>query len=230
MKTVSKPSNFTKSSVKIVIADDHDIFRHGLMDVITTCPDYQVVASCKNGKELIEAARKYRPAIIITDLKMPNISGIEAIDIIRKDHPQIRCIALTQFDNEYMIASALEVGIIAYLTKGIKKEELFQAIDSVRNNSSFYCKSTSHKLALMVTKGNFNPFSKKSKTLFSKTEKDMIRLICEDKNCKEIAQILSLSVRTVENYRSKIFRKMNVNSSAGMTVYAIKNALFKYED
>ena len=224
------PSNCKKPSVKIIIADDHDIFRHGLMDIITTCPDYQIVASCKNGKELIEAANKYLPDIIMTDLKMPNVSGIEAINVIHKDHPQIRCMALTQFDDEFMIASALEAGVIGYLTKGIKKEELFQAIDSVYNNIPFYCKSTSHKLARMVTKGTFNPFSKKSKNLFSDTEKGMIRLICEDKNSKEIAQILSLSVRTVENYRSKIFRKMNVNSSAGLTVFAIKHALFHYED
>lgn len=229
MKQVSKPVVTKNIRIKIIVADDHDIFRHGLVDILHTVPHYHVVASCKNGKELIEASKKYYPDLIITDLKMPVITGIEAIRSILSIQPQIRCLALSHFDDEYMIASALDAGVTGYITKGVKKEDLFEAIDTVNKNLTFYCKNASYKLALMVKKGAFNPFSKKQKHIFSETEKRMISLICEDKSSKEVAEILSLSIRTVENYRSTILRKMNVNSLAGMTVYAIKNGLYHYE-
>jgi DNA-binding NarL/FixJ family response regulator len=229
MKTLSKPVTHKVGSIRMIIADDHDIFRHGLQDILETVSTYQVVASCRNAKELIEAANKLHPDLIISDLKMPGISGIDAIRSIHQNQPSIRFLALTHFDDEFMIASALDAGVTGYVTKGVNKDELFQAIDAVYKNLTFYCKTTSHKLALMVKKGVYNPFSQKQKQIFSDTEKKMIALICDDKSSKEIAQQLSLSVRTVENYRSTIFRKMNVNSLAGMTVYAIKNGLYQYD-
>lgn len=230
MKQLSKSVVNKNTSIKIIVADDHDIFRHGLIDILHTVPNYHVVASCNNGKELIGASKKHQPDLIITDIKMPGISGIDAIRTILSIQPQIRCLVLSHFDDEYMIASALDAGVTGYVTKGVKKEDLFEAIDTVNKNLTFYCKNASYKLALMVKKGAFNPFSKKQKHIFSETEKRMIALICEDKSSKEVAEILSLSIRTVENYRSTILRKMNVNSLAGMTVYAIKNGLYHYDN
>ncbi len=217
------------TSIKIIIADDHDIFRHGLKDILVTNPSYEVIASCRNGEELIEASKNYQPDLIITDLKMPGINGIEAIRTIHLIQPDIRFLALSHFDNEFMIASALDAGVTGYLTKDVNKEGLFVAIDSVYNKQIFYSNSTAHKLALMAKRGVYNSFSQDTKPLFSETEKKMIALICDDKSCKEIAQELSLSVRTIETYRSIIFKKMNVNSSAGMTIFAIKNGLYQYE-
>lgn len=230
MKSLSKSATTKIVGIKIIIADDHDIFRHGLQDILEKVPSYQVVASCDNGKELIEAAKKHEPDIIISDLKMRGIDGIDAMRTIYMCQPEIRFLALTHFDDEFMIASALDAGVTGYVTKGVNKEELLLAVDSVYKNLTFYCKSTSHKLALMVRKGVYNPSSQKQKQIFSDTEKKIIILICGDKSSKEIAQELSLSIRTVENYRSTIFRKMNVNSLAGMTVYAIKNGLYQFED
>ncbi|MDZ4071787.1 MAG: response regulator transcription factor [Sediminibacterium sp.] len=217
------------TSIKIIIADDHDIFRHGLRDILVTNPSYEVIASCRNGQELIEASKNYQPDLIITDLKMPGINGIEAIRTIHLIQPDIRFLALSHFDSEFMIASALDAGVTGYLTKDVNKEELFVAIDSVYKKQIFYSNSTAHKLALMAKRGVYNSFSQDTKPLFSETEKKMIAFICDDKSCKEIAQELSLSVRTIETYRSIIFKKMNVNSSAGMTIFAIKNGLYQYE-
>lgn len=230
MKSRLKKTTTRKAkSIKIVIADDHDIFRHGLKDIIETAANYKVVASCCNAYELIEASKKYNPDIIITDIKMPGINGIEAIRNIHLTQPEIRFLALSHFDDEFMIASALDAGVTGYLTKGVNKDELFQAIDLVYKKQPFYCKITTHKLALMAKKGIYNPFSQHPKQIFSETEKKMITLICDDKSSKEIAELLSFSVRTIETYRSTIFRKMNVNSLAGMTVYAIKNGLYQCE-
>ena len=229
MRSSSKLTTRKMSSIKIIIADDHDIFRHGLKDILETVVTYKVIASCRNGNELMEASKKHRPDLIITDLKMPGINPLEIIRNIHFIQPEIRFLVLSHYDDEFMIASALDAGVTGYLTKGINKEELFQAIDTVYKKQMFYCKSTAHRLALMVKKGVYNPFSQKQKQIFSETEKRMIKLICDDKNSKDIAQELSLSVRTVETYRSTIFKKMNVNSLAGMTVFAIKNGLYQYE-
>ncbi|MBL0884168.1 MAG: response regulator transcription factor, partial [Chitinophagaceae bacterium] len=111
MKKSSMPPDQEMICIKIIIADDHDIFRHGLKDIIETVPNYQVVASCRNGKELIEASKNYQPDLIITDLKMPGINGIEAIRTIHLAQPDIRFLALSHFDNEFMIASALDAGV-----------------------------------------------------------------------------------------------------------------------
>lgn len=229
MKILPKQTPCKMTSIKIIIADDHDIFRHGLRDILVTNPSYQVIASCRNGEELIEASKKQQPDLIITDLKMPGISGIEAIRTIHHIQPDIRILALSHFDNEFMIASALDAGVTGYLTKDVNKEALFQAINTVHKKQTFYCNSTAHKLALMAKRGIDHPFSQHPKQLFSETEKKMIALICDDKSSKEIAQELSLSVRTIETYRSLICKKMNVNSLAGMTIFAIKNGLYQYE-
>lgn len=229
MKIFPKQTPRKMTSIKIIIADDHDIFRHGLRDILVTNPTYQVIASCRNGEELIEASKIYQPDLIITDLKMPGINGIEAIRTIHLIQPDIRFLALSHFDNEFMIASALDAGVTGYLTKDVNTEELFVAIDSVYKKQIFYSNSTTHKLALMAKRGVYHSFSQDTKQLFSETEKKMIALICEDKSSKEIAQELSLSVRTIETYRSIILKKMNVNSLAGMTIFAIKNGLYQYE-
>lgn len=100
MKTFPNQTPRKMISIKIIIADDHDIFRHGLRDILVTNPSYQVIASCRNGEELIEASKKQQPDLIITDLKMPGISGIEAIRTIHLIQPDIRILALSHFDDE----------------------------------------------------------------------------------------------------------------------------------
>lgn len=218
------------SRIRIIIADDHEIFRDGLVFTIQDNPKYEVLASCVDGKQLIETTKKLLPDIVLTDLKMPTLSGVEAIQKIHKTRPEILCIALSTFDNEYMIVEALEAGAMGYITKSTPKKELFEAIESVHKNIPYYCKSTSKKLARMIGSSFFNPYSQGKKGLFNDIEKSIIRLICEDKSCKEIADILVMSIRTVENNRSKIFKKMNVQTTAGVAIYAVKHALYFYTE
>ena len=216
--------------IKIIIADDHEIYRDGLQSLFESNTKYEVIAQCHDGEHLLRAVNTHIPDIVLTDLKMPILSGVEAIRILHKEHPEIRCLALSTFDNEFMIVDALEAGAIGYITKSMPKKELFEAIDSVYRNIPYYCKSTSHKLARMIAGSYFNPYSKEKKGLYSDLEKQVIRLICEDKSCQEMAEALFMSYRTVENHRAKIFKKMNVKTTAGVAIYAVKHSLYFWED
>lgn len=216
--------------IKIVIADDHAIFRDGLVKILKGYPEYEMVGTCSNGEELILLSEETSPDLIITDIRMPKLSGTEAIKAIQIHQPHIRCLVLSNFDHEYMIATALDAGATGYVTKGVPVSELFNAINTVYKNMPFFCKHTSQKLARMIGNRVYNPYAKKQKTLFSETEKNIIRLICQDKNCKEISELMFLSRRTIEYYRSNILKKMNVTTSAGVAVFAIKNAIFHCDE
>lgn len=216
--------------IKIIIADDHEIFREGLACTIQDNPNCKILASCVDGSQLVNAAKKLLPDIVLTDLKMPILSGVDAIRRIHKSNPEIACLALSTFDNEFMIVEALEAGAMGYITKNMPKKELFEAIDSVNRGIPYYCRTTSQKLSRMIGSSFFNPYSQDKKGLFNDIEKTIIRLICEDKNCKEISDILVMSLRTVENHRSRIFKKMDVQTTAGVAIYAVKHALYFYKE
>ena len=215
-----------RQPITIILADDHEIYRDGLVNLLESNESYEVIAACQDGEQLLRSVANRNPDIILTDLKMPIQSGVEAIRSIHAKYPQIRCLALSTFDNEYMIVEALHAGALGYITKSMPKKELFEAIESVYRNIPYYCRSTTHKLARMTGRSYFNPYSKEKNGLFTDIEKEVIRLICEDKSCQEIADTLFLSYRSVENHRSRLFQKMNVKTTGGIAIYAVIHSLY----
>ncbi|MES2329667.1 MAG: response regulator transcription factor [Bacteroidota bacterium] len=212
--------------IKVVIADDHEIFRDGLETLFTNHPKFMIVASCGDGDHLFRTVKKYKPDVVLTDLKMPVLDGVEAIKQIHAQYPKIICIALSSFDSEYLIVEALEAGAFGYLAKHSKKKEVFAAIETVMRGIPYYCDSTSRKLARLIAGSQFNPNATTHKELFSESEKAVIRLICEDNENNEIASILNMGVRRIEKHRTRIYNKMNVNTTAGIAIYAIRHRLF----
>jgi DNA-binding NarL/FixJ family response regulator len=219
-----------KPTASIIVADDHEIFRDGLEALFLDHPHYKIVASCIDGDHLVRAVAKYKPNMVLTDLKMPVLDGIEAIKHIHKDFPQIISIALSSYDSEYLIVEALEAGAFGYLAKHSKKKEVFAAIETVMRGIPYYCDSTSRKLARLIAASQFNPTATRTKELFSESEKQVIRLICEDRNNEQIAAEMCMGVRRIEKHRTRIYAKMNVNTTAGIAVYAIRHRLFFIED
>ena len=215
-----------KQPITIILADDHEIYRDGLVNLLESHESYEVIAACQDGEQLLRSVANRTPDIILTDLKMPIQSGVEAIRSIHVKYPEIRCLALSTFDNEYMIVDALDAGALGYITKSMPKNELFDALESVYRNIPYYCRSTSRKLARMIGRSYFNPYSKEKNGLFTEIEKEVIRLICEDKSCQEIADTLFVSYRSVENHRSRLFQKMNVKTTGGIAIYAVIHSLY----
>jgi DNA-binding NarL/FixJ family response regulator len=215
------------SPIRIVLADDHEIFRDGFNVMLRKQDDIKLVGEASNGKELIEITGKLMPDIILTDIKMPKIDGIEATRILTEKYPGINIIALSMFDDDNLIIDMLEAGAKGYLLKSAHKSEIIEAIQTVHKNDVYYCKSTSTKLARLIAQSRFDPYTGTPKPLFTEKEVKMIRLICQEATNKEIASKLFLSIRTIEGYRERIQEKMGVKNTAGIVIYAIKTGIFK---
>jgi two-component system, NarL family, response regulator NreC len=212
--------------VKVVIADDHEIFRDGLKLVLQKQKDIYLAGEAADGRELIELVKHQLPDVVVTDVKMPNLDGVAAAKYLAEHYPSIGVIALTMFDEEDLIVDMLEAGAKGYLLKNADKSEILEAVHTVANNQPHYCRLTSQKLASMVAKSKFNLHLKKEKPAFNEREKEIICYICDGLTNKEIGEKIFLSVRTVEGLRLKIIEKMNVKNTAGIIVYAIRENLY----
>ena len=217
----------TTGDINVVIADDHEIFRDGLKLVISKSPHIKLVAEAANGSELVELVLAHHPHVVVTDIKMPIKDGIEATRIIKEKAPEVGVIGFSMFDEDDLIMEMLEAGATGYLLKNADKEEVLEAITTVYQEETFYCKNTSKKLAMMIAKSKFNPYSKKKRPEFNDREQEVIQLICQELTNKEIAEKLFMSVRTVEGYRLRIQEKMGVKNTVGLVIYAIQHDLFK---
>lgn len=213
--------------IHLLMADDHEIFRDGFKLMLTKYPDIVLVGEAENGRELVELTQKLQPDVIITDIKMPVMDGIEAAKKISELFPDIGIIGLSMFDEDDLIVDMLEAGAKGYLIKNAGKEQITEAIRTVYNNDPYYCKTTSHKLTSMIARSRFNPYKKAAKVEFSEREIEIIDLICNELTNKEISDKLFISIRTVEGHRLKILEKMNVKNTVGLVVYAIKMGLVK---
>lgn len=212
--------------IKILIADDHELYLDGLKSFLAGSDIYEVVGEAQNGEELVRLSLQLRPRIVLTDLRMPVMTGAVAIRKLLKASPEIKCMILTSYDNEYSIVEALEAGAVGYITKNMAKKELFEALNQVSRGLPYFCRTTTTKMVRLIAKSHFNPFIKEKQLLFTETEKKIIHMVCEEKNNQEISNKLCMSIRTVENNRARILKKMHVKTSAGVAIYAIKHGLF----
>ncbi|HKO82713.1 MAG TPA: response regulator transcription factor [Chitinophagaceae bacterium] len=216
-----------KYTIRLIIADDHEIFRDGLALMLSRQKDIILLGQASNGKELAELTEQHNPDVIITDIKMPVMDGIQASKLILKKQPDVKIIALSMFDEETLIVDMLEAGAKGYLLKNADKQEILEAIETVYEDKTYYCHHTSATLTNMIVKSNFNPYKKKEPVSFNEREIEIIKLICQQNSSKEISDKLYLSSRTVEGYRTKILEKMNARNTVGVVVYALKHNLIE---
>jgi DNA-binding NarL/FixJ family response regulator len=210
--------------IRLLVADDHELDRQGLYAMISELPELEWVGHAVNGKDLVALTDKYLPDVILTDVKMPELSGIEATAIIKQKHPHIGILALSSFDEENLIMDMLNAGANGYLLKNAGKKEIADAVKAAFKGETYYCKEANEKLTRVIT-GHY--FKKKNETeSFSERELQVIALICEGMPSKVIAARLGLKTRTVERYRDTIMHKMEVNNSAGMVLYAVTHGLY----
>jgi DNA-binding NarL/FixJ family response regulator len=213
--------------IKIVLADDHEIFRDGFKAMLKKQPSVELAGEASNGEELVELTRRVQPDVVVTDIKMPKMDGLQAVKIISKEFPNMGIIALSMIDEENLIVDMMEAGARGYLLKNAHKNEIVEAIKAVNNGSIYYCDGVSTKLTRMIAKSDKIPFNKKSsRPELSQKEIDVIHLVCEEMTNKEIADRLNLSIRTIEGYRDRIQEKIGARNSAGIVVYAIRNKIY----
>jgi two-component system response regulator NreC len=216
-----------EASIRVVIADDHELFRAGLKQLLKTINNVTLAGECSNGKKLVDICLKEKPHLVITDIKMPGMDGIEATRIIKAKLPATNIIGISFFDNEYNIVKILEAGAIGYMVKDSSMKEIAEAITNVSAGQPYYCDTTSALLAQLINESKFDPYTRLPAARFNEDEIEMIRLFCQERTCQEIAGIMHKSTRTVEEWRGKIFSKMRVRNLAGMVIYAVKNGIYE---
>lgn len=216
------------SPIRLVIADDHEIFRDGLALMLSRQKNMSLAGQAADGGELLAMVRETQPDVVLADIKMPHMDGIEATKVLLQEFPDLKIIALSMFSEENLIVEMLEAGAKGYLLKNADKQEILDAIASVMQNQEYYCRDTSVTLASMIVKSNFN--RKKEVVEFSDREMEIIKLICKQFTAQEMGESLFLSRRTVEGYRTRILEKMNVKNTAGVVIYALKNKLISEKE
>jgi DNA-binding NarL/FixJ family response regulator len=213
-------------SIKTIIADDHGIFLEGLRVMLEAHPGISVVAQAKNGEELVEMVKNNDVDVVLTDISMPIMDGIEATKKILAIKPSIGIIALSMHDEDNIIIELLEAGGKGYLLKNADKHEVWEAIGTVHNKMPYYSKSISDKMIRKIARSYHDLQIFSSKPEFTEREIEIIGLICKELTNKEIADELNISMRTVEGHRLKILEKVGVKNTVGLVVYALKHKIY----
>ena len=211
--------------IRIAMADDSKISREGLKLCLSSDKNFQVISEAENGEELLKAIEKDLPDIVIMDLNMPVMDGMEATKIIRKKYEHVKVLVVTMYDSDKFIIYLLENGANGYLLKNADPAEITKAIYTVHENG-YYFNDLVNKVLLktLVTKNNLKLSFNKNIDL-TEREQEVLKLICEEKNAEEIGHIVSLSSRSVEGIREKLIEKVGVRNTAGLVMFAVKNGL-----
>lgn len=211
--------------IKVAIADDHKIFRDGIRMALKDREFLNVVWEAEDGKDLMHKLKLKLPDVILMDIRMPEIDGINAIGLIRKEYESIKIIVLTMYDDQEMITKMMEMGANAYLTKTTDPDEIYQAILTCMNDD-FYFNDLVNKAVLLKlqhkkTVRQFYPNPVK----FSEKEIKILKLIAEDKTTEEISKEVFLSPRTIETIRQNMKQKAGSKTIAGLVMYAMRNKI-----
>jgi DNA-binding NarL/FixJ family response regulator len=214
------------SVLKIAVVDDHALFRRGLINLILSFGSaYEIVFECSNGKEFLVELQKHPDLqIAIIDMNMPDMNGFETATELQKIRPEIKILIITMLEEEQTLIKMLKNGVRGYLTKDVEPEELKNALDTIASKGFYYSDHLTGKLinALKFPNGNGN----KEETLNDR-ELKFLHLACSEYTYKEIADLMFLSVKTIDGYRNSLFEKLQVKSRVGLVLYAIKNNLVK---
>lgn len=210
--------------IRILITDDHPIFREGLRGLLEKEPDMEVAGEAGDGLEAVSLADDLQPDVIIMDLNLPEMNGIEATRIIKDKHRDIRVIALSMESDRRFIVEALEAGATGYMLKDAFFAELAGAIRSVAAGETYL----GPKITELIIKDYMKRVPQNlplTATLLTPRERELLQLIADGKNAKEIASIFAISIKTIEVHRHNIMKKLNLYSIAELTKYAVREGL-----
>lgn len=214
-----------KRSIRVIIADDHVLYRNGLRNLLTQIRNIEVVGEASNGQELVRRSIELTPDIILTDIGMPVMDGVLATKEIARRKLGCRIIVLSAHGKEEPILKMLEAGALGYVLKSAEAEEISEAIRTVYHHKPYFCREITEKLTEIVSKNYQMP--PQADLHFSDREKDIMRLICRECTSKEIANTLHLSKRTVEGHRTRIMDKIGAKSIAGIITYALERGIYR---
>jgi len=214
-----------ENRLRIVLADDHTILREGLRALLSADPNFEIVAEAEDGREAVRCVEKLGPDLLLMDLSMPRMSGIDAISEIKKRYPETKIIALTVHKTEEYLLATLQAGVDGYVLKDATHDELVMAIHNVRAGKPYLSPGISEKVIEGYLEGKEGSLAVSSWQKLSQREREVLKLIAEGYKNKEIAEDLCISLKTVEKHRANLMKKLDLHNAAGLTVYALEKGL-----
>lgn len=210
--------------IKLILSDDHKIVRDGLRSMLARYQEIEVIAEAEDGRTTVELVKEMSPDIVIMDIAMTDLNGIEATRKIMDERPEVKVIALSMHSDRRFVAEMLKVGASAYLLKDCAFEELITAIHAVMDDKTYLSPAIS---GIVVEDFIRHPVKHGSSvySILSNREREVLQLLTEGKNTKELAAHLDVSIKTVEAHRIKIMNKLGIYSVAELTKYAIREGL-----
>jgi DNA-binding NarL/FixJ family response regulator len=215
--------------IQVIIADDHVLYRAGVKTALSSKKDIKVIAEADNGMHLLNLIKSLPPDVILLDIQMPIMDGIAALPEIKKICPQTKIIMLTMMDDHSMITKLMELGANSYLSKTSDSEVIYEAIKTCYEQEYYFNSLTNKALLTNLKQRNVMPPQQlmPQEVHLNEKETTILRLMCEEKSTKEIADMVDLSPRTVEAIRDKLKVKTGTKSTAGLIMYAVKNKIIE---
>lgn len=211
-------------SITIIVADDHAVIRKGLRTLLEEHRNWKVIAEAANGREAVEKAARLRPDLIVMDLSMPELNGLEATRLILKAVPNTRVLILSMHNTEELVGETLQAGARGYVLKSDTERDLTRALEAVLDNRTFFTAASADFNSEYL--GRARPGRPKVPNLSSR-ERQIIQLLAEGRSNKEVAGRLGISVRTAENHRARIMRKLQLRSLSDLVRHAIRNKIIE---
>ncbi len=213
-------------TIKVIIADDHALFRAGVKTALSVKKDVELIAEADNGMQLLNLLKHLEPDVVLLDIQMPIMDGITTLPEIRKLYPHIKVIILSMHNDHSMISKLMEIGANSYLTKNSDSETIYNAIKTCYEQEFFFNELTNKALLAGLRTRRAETGSVQEVNLTEK-ELTILKLMCEEKTTKEIADLVEISPRTVEAIRDKLKTKTGAKSMAGLVMYAVKNGIIE---
>lgn len=206
---------------KIAVVDDQLLFRSGIVSLLKDYDEFNVVLEAANGKELLEKLKRHSPHVILLDIEMPEMNGFETMVILREKHSNIKVIVLTMHNQEEFIYDMMRKGAHGFLAKDRSVEEVVDAIYAVMEHGKYY----NDQIAQAMISGSKNAKKIPPGQALTDKEIELIKLVCKQKTNKEIARIMGINARTIENYRSNVLIKTGAKNAAGLVLFALKHRI-----
>lgn len=213
--------------IKVLIADDHQLFREGLVNLLFTVPDIEVIAQAENGKQAVEHAKQFKPDVILLDISMPMMNGIEATTELKEIMPEVKIVVVSMHSDKQYIKGTLEAGADGYLLKNCTYHQLTEAIYSVHSGKKYL----SDDITGLVIDGYLEPSQTDSDeySLLSQREKEIFLLLAQGSSARAIGEKLFISVKTVGSHKQHVFEKLKLGNSSDLIKYAIKKGLIQLD-
>ena len=219
--------NSTKK-ISVLIADDHTIVREGLRKLLESETNIEVVGEAATGRKAVDMSQELHPDVVIMDIAMPQMNGLEATRLIRQAAPDVKVLILSAHSDDAYVESVIKIGAAGYLVKQVSAHFLAEAVRKVQTGNTFYSPSISRRFSKRQRDSlNRKGVPKANATTLSSREKEVLQLIAEGEANKQIANTLGISIKTVEKHRDHLMHKLDIHETAGLTRYAIKTGIIE---